>query len=315
MTIEARLSIIFSVDVIHQSLSTVPARDRQKCAAAKAAFTLIELLVVIAVIAILAAMLLPVLSSARQAAYSTACKSNLHQIGIGLRLYVDEYAAYPVYELIFPDPIHPSDGRSFVSWTAALEPYTRAKFPNELGDRYVTNTPPTGLYCCPAYNHLSGTMPTGSYGYNVNGCGIPQEQPWGLGIGGQRLVPDDVPSFGPNAFRPNPEKEILRPSDMIAAGDSWLQPIPDPVTQTRRIYPDRALNSPLHYDPEDISWHGWPAYLQQAQEARHRGRFNVLFCDGHVEYTRFDDLYLWRDDKLRRWNNDNLPHRDALPHP
>lgn len=53
-------------------------------------FTLIELLVVIAIISLLMAILLPVLGKVRDQGRTIACRSNLKQYGIGLRLYLDD---------------------------------------------------------------------------------------------------------------------------------------------------------------------------------------------------------------------------------
>ncbi len=54
-------------------------------------FTLIELLVVIAIIAILAAILFPVFGRARENARRSSCQSNLKQIALAARQYVQDY--------------------------------------------------------------------------------------------------------------------------------------------------------------------------------------------------------------------------------
>jgi len=54
-----------------------------------------ELLIVFAVVAILAAILLPLLGTVRAMARRAACISNLRQIGLSVRLYRQDYDAYP----------------------------------------------------------------------------------------------------------------------------------------------------------------------------------------------------------------------------
>ncbi|MEM9348368.1 MAG: type II secretion system protein [Planctomycetota bacterium] len=62
----------------------------------KRGFTLIEILVVIEAISILIALLLPVLSKAREAAGDVQCKSNLAGLGVGNTAHVmDNDSLFP----------------------------------------------------------------------------------------------------------------------------------------------------------------------------------------------------------------------------
>src|SRR5689334_17551796 len=91
-----------------------------------AAFTLIELLVVIAIIAILAAVLLPVLSAAKKKGQQTTCINNLHELGTGMNIYInDNNSTFPgISSRIYG--YHAADWIYWRTNTALFPPFTQS---------------------------------------------------------------------------------------------------------------------------------------------------------------------------------------------
>jgi prepilin-type N-terminal cleavage/methylation domain-containing protein len=73
------------------------------------AFTLVELLVVIAIVAILAALLLPVLTRAKDSGRKAACISNLRQIGLAVHVYAQDHDGRMPYGPNAPPFSHPAE--------------------------------------------------------------------------------------------------------------------------------------------------------------------------------------------------------------
>lgn len=274
-------------------------RWRERGNGGQAAFTVIELLVVIAIIAILAAMLLPALNRAKLASDSAVCRSNLHQIMVAMRLYAQDYGAYPLAN----------------SWPAELQPFARTPWParnydikQSQGTTWFSYLgPASGLYACPAYNRLRGAFGPlggeewafvrGSYGYNAWGdfeMGSP------LGLGG----------YGGLSIR---EDNVACPSDMIGVADGTLFNAPESNDGTPlcgHLFLD-TLFTYGHMYSQVIR--GVPANdpAVQGMKRRHGGKWMVGFCDGHIESLGSKSLFdLSNPTVAQRWNSDHQPHSD-----
>jgi prepilin-type N-terminal cleavage/methylation domain-containing protein/prepilin-type processing-associated H-X9-DG protein len=235
------------------------------------AFTLTELLVVIAIMAFLAALLLPALLRAKEQARSASCKNLLHQIGLGLQMYVQESGWYPplaergtttlCFDRLYP--FYP------VSWTNLSWNCPTYIAGNGIVSRDMVMTNSAGI----------------SYSYNLMGIatGFPNCP---KSVFGLRLGLGGLPKYVKK------EPGVRAPSEMYAVADARsIQIAGSRVAGRIKMYP-------------------WSiAYANEAAPP-HRQGYNILFCDGHVVWRKRGN-YLYPPRSAANWNSDNLPHPEA----
>ncbi len=279
-------------------------------------FTLVEMLVVIAIITTLAGLMLAGISSARAAAASVQCQSNLKQLGLAIIQYRDTYGSYPQYRAEYP-PLTNAYGVYRPRWQWILASYMGgwAQNPDAItaagtADTTYSNVPlDNKLLVCPSMQGGTSSqlnsgdvysIRNGSYGYNFGY------------LGNNRTMVDGDNTTPTLNY---PIVSVKEPSRTIAFGDSRGGAIPhgghsmtlDPPHMVVRA--DKlSVNSPYWqqayfngaygdgmgpagvnpYGPDE----GTPDIVVpfSPTEARHVGRANVVFLDGHVESRSLVDL-------------------------
>jgi prepilin-type processing-associated H-X9-DG protein/prepilin-type N-terminal cleavage/methylation domain-containing protein len=255
-------------------------------------FTLVELLVVIGIIALLIGILMPALTKARAQSVATKCAANLHNMGIALTMYTQQFAAYP------------GEASRTSSGVAAIWPTRLRLFTN--GDQNIWTCPgqepgfewpkvpgpSTSFDSVFGYNEGEALLFVSStpacYGYNDWGA-------WNIVFNPQRGLGADIVIKENSGWTPFPCQEVKvsqvrNASDMIAIADN-----------TADNDWDWAL------DPKDEDEYPGKIHSQGA---------NVLFCDGHVAWYAQKELVnvgpdgttdLIQQQTRRMWNNDHEP--------
>lgn len=221
-------------------------------------FTLIELLVVISIIALLISILLPSLSSAREAAKRIQCGSNQRQLGIGIVAYAsDNRDAVPLGAAYY------SDNYNNTFWDLGVWWNTK-KF-QQLGILYGDNYITTGeVYFCPSETDPE-FMQDGAYVWPDGGDFLGAASPPGVVVAGystRHITPKGRRLFGVGSvFAPDQGTHV----DQSAT----------PWTPKQEDFANAAIAGDV------ISF-------RDSLESRHRQGLNVLYMDGSVAFLSSD---------------------------
>jgi prepilin-type processing-associated H-X9-DG protein len=264
-----------------------------------------------AIIAILASLLLPSLSRARSQALATECRSNLREIGLAFRMYVDEFEQYPMAQAKSFTGTSSHNGLiSFDDWKETILPYVglslREKVVN-MGDikaavDLLKHHPVVRKLRCPqVIRNEDGSPGHGQYAYNASGTAR-FRHPANLGLGG----------YLQGQWRTTSEARVVAPSEMIAVGDvspgiSIVMPLLEKEGEGE-VPLLRTFLSSGYFDPASPEPEYWPG-------KGHNGRSIMLFADGHLETARQTNWIAATEAARRRWNNDNEPHPETWKRP
>ena len=228
----------------------------------------------IAVIAVMAAMLLPALTKAKQSGQLAACKSNLRQWGIGLNLYVHDYAAYP---LIFGAGFNDSPEKQI--WWYSIHVL------------YLTGRSFDKISQCPAFQRRNSKRQLFDYGYN-------------LALGGK----------DPTSLSPIPifETQVVAPGELYAFGDATIGNQANGLDFTFSFSPNfyhRWVYDPGWRQKLRIEVAGYKKY-----RPAHSKTLNVVMADAHVESPAINTLCFPTNEWDRsRWFIDHEAHNESFP--
>ena len=281
---------------VRQPASILPLR-RPPARGAAAAFTLVELLVVIGIIGVLTALLMPALSSARRAANTTQCASNLRQLATGWQMYANANrqvsAPGRLPTLGKPGGVYDLDNGSqyrprWYELLGAVQGVYACKNPKAIEDDSWTIT--NSVFLCPEVPDWNNSR-NYCYGYNYQFLGNARPRQSAMTGGFLMWINYPVPSTR------------IKAAQTVMAVDCIGTAAGKPESERTGYYPDgtKSLtgrgNKASFVDPPRLTAMGDYADAQNRSpqhrsgpDPRHKKKLNAAFCDGHVELVTPQDL-------------------------